>query len=161
FWGDVDFGIFARARAGAHFGLFADVAVPNPGSVDVTYPLNTQLTFPDANSFRAGDTVSISSQYTDSGVVDGFLLQTTSPQPSPQTPAAASAEPWQTHATCPRKADPPLPSTLRRSSPFGAGWSPPRGASPKSLRSTKTARFSPRRSSVSSRRSPGTSTRRI
>ena len=82
FWGDVDFGIFARARAGAHFGLFADVAVPDPGSVDVTYPLNTKLTFPDANSFRAGDTVTISAQYADSGVVDGFMLKTTSPKAS-------------------------------------------------------------------------------
>lgn len=82
FWGDVDFGVFARARAGAHVGLFADVAVPNPGSVDVTYPLNTKLTFPDANSFRAGDTVTISAEYTDTAVTDGFLLKTTSPKAS-------------------------------------------------------------------------------
>jgi len=82
FWGDVDFGVFARARAGAHVGLFADVAVPNPGSVDVTYPLNTKLTFPDANSFRAGDTVTISAEYADTAVTDGFLLKTTSPKAS-------------------------------------------------------------------------------
>jgi hypothetical protein len=77
FWGDVDFGIGARARAAARLGLFADIAVPNAGSVDVTYPINSVLTFPDANSFRAGDTVTIGSSYS---TPTGWQMTTISPK---------------------------------------------------------------------------------
>ena len=80
FWGDISFGFGGRARAATHLGLWADVKVPEPGSVDVTYPLVPTLNFPDANSFRAGDTVTITSNY--SVPQQDFSLVTRSPKAS-------------------------------------------------------------------------------
>lgn len=78
FWGDLDFGLFARAKAAAKLGLFADLSIPNPGSVDVQYPIAPALTFPDANSFRAGDTVDI--KYNLDPTPTGWSMKTTSPK---------------------------------------------------------------------------------
>src|SRR4051812_12796557 len=80
FWGDISFGFGGKARAAAHLGLWADIQVPEPGSVDVTYPLVPTLNFPDANSFRAGDTIAITSSY--SVPQQDFSLVTRSPKAS-------------------------------------------------------------------------------
>jgi len=63
FWGDADFGAAGKARAMARLGLWADINMPEPGSVDVTYSVIPVLHFPDPNSFRAGDTIAVSSEY--------------------------------------------------------------------------------------------------
>jgi len=75
FWGEVSFGAQARAATTGRIGLFALLTVPNPGSVDVNYTIVPTVTFPDANSFRAGDTVVIGTSYQ----VTGGSLSSTSP----------------------------------------------------------------------------------
>ncbi|HXG58025.1 MAG TPA: hypothetical protein VNL91_03290 [Thermoanaerobaculia bacterium] len=70
FWGEVSFGARARAATTGRIGLFAILTVPDPGSVDVSYTIVPTVTFPDANSFRAGDTVVIGTSYE---VTDGSL----------------------------------------------------------------------------------------
>ena len=62
-FGVAEFGAGARARTHGRAGLWLDLKVDDPGSVDVTYPVTPTVTFPDANSFRAGDTVAIKTSY--------------------------------------------------------------------------------------------------
>lgn len=72
-----DFGAGARASTRGHAGLWLDMKLKDLGSVDVTYPVTPRIEFPDANSFRAGDTVTI---YTSSTLNGGWEMKTTSPQ---------------------------------------------------------------------------------
>lgn len=76
FWGEIEFGFGGRAATTAALGLWATTTVTEPGSVDVTYPVESTLVFPDANSFRAGDVVSIATSY-DRG--DAWEFKTTGP----------------------------------------------------------------------------------
>lgn len=59
-------------------GLWLDLKMQDLGSVDVKYPVTPRIDFPDANSFRAGDTVTVTTSY----VLDdiGWEMETTSPQ---------------------------------------------------------------------------------
>src|SRR6185436_12059054 len=61
--GTADFGAGVRGMTRGHAGLWFDLNVADPGSVDVEYPVTPTVTFPDANSFRAGDTVEIRTSY--------------------------------------------------------------------------------------------------
>src|SRR4029078_3572310 len=58
-------------------GLTTTFYLDNAGSVDVKYPVNPHVKFPDANSFRAGDTVQIETWSTDE---PGYKLSSVSPQ---------------------------------------------------------------------------------
>lgn len=75
FWGDASFGLRGRAKTEGRLGLWAIVTIDTPGEVNVDYTVVPTLTFPDENSFRAGDTVVIGSSYT----VQGGSLATKSP----------------------------------------------------------------------------------
>lgn len=77
FFGEKEIGAGVRASSNGAIGLWSDLTVTNPGSVDVVYPVTPTLTFPDANSFRAGDTVAIGSSYSTDA---GWSLATVSPQ---------------------------------------------------------------------------------
>ncbi|HEY0371930.1 MAG TPA: hypothetical protein VGD79_08005, partial [Thermoanaerobaculia bacterium] len=59
FFGDVAFGADAHAESHGRVALWFDFAMKDSGSVDVTYPVTPRVDFPDANTFRAGDTVAI------------------------------------------------------------------------------------------------------
>jgi len=76
-FGEADFGAGVRARSSGHAGLWLDLNVDDPGSVDVQYPVTPTVTFPDQNSFRAGDTVAIKTSY---ALDSGWQMTTTSPQ---------------------------------------------------------------------------------
>lgn len=79
FWGQegFDFGAGVSGSTSGHVGLWTDLKIQDPGSVDVTYPVTPKVIFPDANSFRAGDTVAIKTSY---ALDSGWQMQTTSPQ---------------------------------------------------------------------------------
>ncbi|HEX2123338.1 MAG TPA: hypothetical protein VHL59_17035, partial [Thermoanaerobaculia bacterium] len=76
-FGVAEFGGGGRARSAGHAGLWLDLKIHDPGSVDVTYPVTPVVTFPDANSFRAGDTVAVKTSYS---LDDGWQMATVSPQ---------------------------------------------------------------------------------
>src|SRR5687767_2484766 len=76
-FGVAEFGAGVRAKTSGHAGLWIDLKVDNPGSVDVTYPVTPTVTFPDANSFRAGDTIAIRTSY---NLDAGWEMSTVSPQ---------------------------------------------------------------------------------
>ena len=79
FWGaeGFDFGAGASGSTSGHIGLWTDLKIEDPGSVDITYPVTPTVIFPDANSFRAGDTVAIKTSYS---LDAGWQMDTTSPQ---------------------------------------------------------------------------------
>lgn len=76
-FGVAEFGAGARARTHGRAGLWLDLKVDDPGSVDVTYPVTPTVVFPDANSFRAGDTVAVKTSY---NLDAGWQMTTVSPQ---------------------------------------------------------------------------------
>lgn len=76
-FGTADFGAGGSFASSGHVGLWMDLKVDDPGSVDVTYPVTPRVEFPDANSFRAGDTVAIHTSYS---LDNGWSMHTTSPQ---------------------------------------------------------------------------------
>lgn len=75
--GTASFGAGGSASTSGHIGLWVDMQLQDPGSVDVTYPVTPKIVFPDMNSFRAGDTVAIKTSY---ALDDGWRMDTTSPQ---------------------------------------------------------------------------------
>jgi hypothetical protein len=75
--GTADFGAGFRGRVSGHAGLWFDLNIGDPGSVNVTYPVTPKVVFPDANSFRAGDTVAIKTSYV---LDDHWEMTTVSPQ---------------------------------------------------------------------------------
>ena len=76
-FGDVELGVGYKGKIGGSAGLWSTVNIIDPGSFRVKYPVEVVLDFPDANSFRAGDTVHIESSY---AVEPGWKLETTSPK---------------------------------------------------------------------------------
>lgn len=78
-FGEVEFGAQARAATNGEIGLWFDLKLEDIGSVDVTYPVTPRVEFPDANSFRAGDTVAIRTSWS---LDPGYSLDTRSPQAS-------------------------------------------------------------------------------
>lgn len=79
FWGDAKFGVEGRASTFGGVEFSATLDLLEQGSVDVTYPVASMLTFPDINDFRAGDTVAVSTVYSRT---DGWQLTTSSPAAS-------------------------------------------------------------------------------
>ncbi len=76
-FGTAEFGAGGSAASSGHVGLWMDLKIDDPGSVDVTYPVTPRIVFPDANSFRAGDTVAINTSYS---LDNGWQMKTRSPQ---------------------------------------------------------------------------------
>lgn len=76
-YGEVELGFAWKGAIGGSAGLWSTLNIHEPGSFDVSYPVEAVLTFPDQNSFRAGDTVQIASSYS---VKPGWGLTTRSPR---------------------------------------------------------------------------------
>jgi hypothetical protein len=76
-FGEVELGVGYKGRIGGAAGLWSTIDITDPGSFHVKYPVEVVLDFPDANSFRAGDTVQIASSY---AVQPGWKFDTTSPK---------------------------------------------------------------------------------
>jgi hypothetical protein len=75
-FGEKELGFAWKGAVGGSAGLWTTLTIVEPGSYDVSYPVEAVLTFPDQNSFRAGDTVEIGSSY---AVKPGWGLTTHSP----------------------------------------------------------------------------------
>ena len=72
-FGEVDFGGEINAYTEGAIGVGFHFYDLNLGSVDVTYPVRPTLIFPDANSFRDGQEVAITSEYT---LLSGWKMDT-------------------------------------------------------------------------------------
>lgn len=78
-FGEVAFGADASAQSHGRIALWFDFAMKDSGSVDLTYPVTPRVEFPDANSFRAGDTVAIHTSWSRDA---GTSMETSSPDVS-------------------------------------------------------------------------------
>jgi hypothetical protein len=76
-FGEAEFGAGGSGATNGQIGLWLNLNIEDPGSVDVTYPVTPTVIFPDANSFRAGDTVAIKTSY---ATDNGWRMETAAPK---------------------------------------------------------------------------------
>ena len=73
---DDEFGGSVSGHTRGHVGMDLEIDNIELGSVDVDYPIRVDLVFPDANTFRPGDAITIASSYT---IEPGARLDTVPP----------------------------------------------------------------------------------